>query len=92
MKPTQDSNSSRATFTPEELAAVRRKVAAHLERLRYLKERIMSNSATPEEREEYEDETWWEGTADTTRLWPEGTPNPWERPRPPKEAKDGDAS
>jgi hypothetical protein len=68
----------------EKLTEARRKAAAHLERLRYLEDRIQTGSATPEEEEEFEDKTWWENHPMPALPPPDGTPNPWELPRPPK--------
>lgn len=79
---------------PERLAEARRQSAEHLAHVRSLKEKVQNGTATPEEETEYDDMTWWMDHPVPALPVPEGTPNPWELPRPPRKPKpkpeDGD--
>jgi hypothetical protein len=83
MNTNQNENSS-VWPSPEKLEAALRKIAPELERLEYLRQRHQDGTATSEEEDEYDDMTWWMHGPMPALPPPEGTPNPWELPRPPK--------
>ena len=74
----------RDLFAPGELEKAWQETEANpvRQRFKYLNTRYHGNTATPEERKEYEEMTWWMRVDDPKRLMPDTMPNPWELPRP----------
>jgi hypothetical protein len=88
-----DPNESSSIWpSDEKVEAALQKIAPKLERLKYLRERCGNGTATPQEEDEYDDMTWWMHGPMPALPPPEGTPNPWELPRPPKKPRTGGES